>query len=140
MRQLTEEQLQAIWNRAENASPGPWFWRGNLTNKDVRLSYHRPGHGETMVMDFIRWGNQDGLPRFGIEHVMRDADKLAIFEVCPECTDANDERVYRQNIVGFRHPDAEFIAASRQDVQDLLEHIAYLEQELKECELDVRGP
>lgn len=49
-----------------------------------------------------------------------DARELAIFEVCPEATERSDPRIYRADITGIRHPDAEFLAASRQDVDDLL--------------------
>lgn len=54
----------------------------------------------------------------------KDARELAIFEVCPTATHRGDPRVYRADIVGVRHPDAEFIAHSRQDVDDLLAIIA----------------
>lgn len=57
-----------------------------------------------------------------------DARELAVFEVCPTATDRNDPRVYRADIVGVRHPDAEFIAHSRQDVDDLLAIIAKVRQ------------
>lgn len=53
-------------------------------------------------------------------HWAVDARELAIYEVCPEATKRDDPRVYRADIVGVRHPDADFIAHSRQDVTDLL--------------------
>lgn len=52
-----------------------------------------------------------------------DARELAIFAVCPEATDRSDPRVYRADITGLRNPNAVFIAAARQDVDDLLAEI-----------------
>jgi hypothetical protein len=48
------------------------------------------------------------------------ASKLVTFEVAPEATDREDPKVYRADITGIRHPDAEFIAHSREDVGRLL--------------------
>lgn len=70
------------------------------------------------------WGNPQTDPRMAFAdpkymHAL-DARDLAIFEVCPEAISRDDARVYRADIIGVRHPDANFIAHSRQDVEDLL--------------------
>lgn len=59
-------------------------------------------------------------------HVAIDARTLAVFEVCPDATERNDQRVYRGDLVGIRNPDADFIAHARQDVDDLLAEVARL--------------
>ena len=113
--------LKEIRDRASAATPGPWTWRGNVDTRQIYLSYTKPGLGWTSVMDFVRWGMQSARPRFLTENFwMQDADDLAVFEVCREAKRRNDPRVYRGDIVGFRHPDADFIANARQDVDDLL--------------------
>lgn len=58
----------------------------------------------------------------------QDARELAVFEVCPDATSRTDSRVYRADIVGIRHPDAQFIAGARQDVDDLLTMIATIRE------------
>lgn len=70
--------------------------------------------------------DENGNPRtehrlaFCTDWLYADARKLAVFEVAPGVTDRNDPRVYRADITGIRHPDAEFIAHSRQDLSRLL--------------------
>lgn len=71
-----------------------------------------------------QWGGPKTDTRLAFAHQVHmhalDARELAVFEVCPEATERTDPRVYRADIIGVRHPDAEFIAHSRQDVDDLL--------------------
>jgi len=57
---------------------------------------------------------------FCTDWVYTDVRKMVVFEVAPGITDRLDPRVYRADITGIRHPDAEFIANSRQDVSRLL--------------------
>jgi hypothetical protein len=68
------------------------------------------------------WGETRKADRlaFCTDWVYTDARKLAVFEVAPTVTDRSDPRVYRADITGIRHPDAEFIEHSRQDVSRLL--------------------
>lgn len=81
--------------------------------------------------------DEEGVPRtdnrlaFAHQEYMHavDARELAIFEVCPDATKRTDPRVYRADIVGVRHPDAEFIAHARQDVDDLLALVDELSSE-----------
>lgn len=63
--------------------------------------------------------------------VAMDARDLPVFEVAPTATTRDDPRVYRADIIGIRHPDAEFIAHARQDVDDLLAEIDCLRAELE---------
>jgi len=57
---------------------------------------------------------------FCTDWVYTDVRKLVTFQVAPDATDRSDPRVYRADITGIRHPDAEFIAHSRQDLARLL--------------------
>jgi hypothetical protein len=57
---------------------------------------------------------------FCTDWLYTDARKLVTFEVAPGATDRADPRVYRADITGIRHPDAEFIEHSRQDLSRLL--------------------
>lgn len=41
-----------------------------------------------------------------------DARNLAVYEVAPNATSREDPGVYRADVAGIRHPDAEFIAAA----------------------------
>lgn len=119
--------IAAIQQRADAATPAPWAWRGNVDNRDIRLA--APRRGGMIVMDFIRWGTQGARPRLREGVVMRNAEHLAVYEVCPEAECRSDPRVYRGDIIGLLHPDAEFIASARQDIADLLAYVAHLEQE-----------
>lgn len=76
------------------------------------------------------WGEpqKDSRLAFGEERGLRylRARELAVFEVCPAATTRADPRVYRADIVGLRHPNAEFIARARADVPLLLDEVARL--------------
>lgn len=128
--------IAAIQQRADAAMPGPWFWRGNV-DAHIRLASRAGRGGEHTVMDFVRAGMQEAAPRFNPSRLNRRADgrqrggeDLPVFEVCPYALDRTDPRVYRGDIIGLRHPDAEFMAHARQDVDDLLAYCAQLEQRL----------
>lgn len=93
-------------------------------------SYTDEERAERVREDWLtdRWGSPVRENRLAFadpeHHMAVGARELAIFEVCPEATDRSDHRVYRADVIGIRHPDAEFIAHSRQDVDDLLAIIA----------------
>lgn len=125
--------IDAIRRRADAAAPAPWHWRGNVDIKSVRLWAPR-SRGRMTVLDFTRWGMQNAAPQFTIAGLLHRADELAIYEVCPEATSRRDSRVYRGDIIGLRHPDAEFLAHARQDVEDLLAYVAELESALERQE------
>lgn len=126
---MQRTDIDDIRARADAATPGPWRWAGNTRSQDIRLVTR--DRGRVFVMGFRRWGMHLAQPEF---QVMRDgsgymipASDLPIYEVCPDATTADDRRVYRQDIIGIRNPDAEFIASARQDIDDLLDYIDVLE-------------
>lgn len=145
---MSDEQLAQIVARRDAATPGPWRWTGNTDVRQMELSTVK--FGRMVVMNFTRWGMSGAQPQFGIGRswkpdptsaydftshgLMTKASELPVFEVSPTATDRSDPRVYRSDLVGIRHPDAEFIAASRQDVDDLLAEVARLHGELLEAQ------
>lgn len=129
--------LQEIQARAVAATEGPWHWSGNTDSRHLALSYWSRAIGRCHVMSFGRWGMQGATPMFRAapdDWFMRPAHENAIYEVAPAATSRNDPKVYRADVVGFRHPDAVFIAHSRQDVDDLLAVIAAVEAVCDEYE------
>lgn len=124
------DRLREIGERAAKATPGPWGWRGNVDNQEIFLCTLHSGW--RFVLDCVRWGVRSAAFRFQGDGLMEKAQDLAIYEVCPGATERADKRVYRGNIVGIRHPDAEFIAASREDIPFLLSEINKLNTEKAE--------
>jgi hypothetical protein len=180
--------LAEIRQRSDEATPGPWAWRGNIDTGDPYLTsrgyrdMEKPdgtavrhhagdvlGHIPVEVTreDAIRRGvgGPDSLPEpkisrepedtygerydaalqaaqeaeledyltdeygnprteqrmaFCTDWLYTDARKLVTFEVAPGVTDRSNPRVYRADITGIRHPDAEFIEHARSDVPLLL--------------------
>jgi len=125
--QITDERLDEIRARASAATPGPWSWWGNVDTHSVHLRSRFPGDetrdGYLDVMSFRRSGMQGAKPTFNNPRcrmlMIPDSYSLAIYQVAPEATSRHDpnHNVYRGDIIGFRHPDAEFIAAARADVE-----------------------
>lgn len=131
----TEARLAEIRKRAEAAAPGPWHWAGNTDVHHVYLANWQPGLGRCSVMDFARWGMRGAKPQFVTDHLyVDDMTALAVYEVAPTATSRDDKRVYRADIIGLRHPDAEFIANSRADVDFLLAEVDRLRTALTESE------
>lgn len=88
------------------------------------------------VQDWMHdsFGNVMTDPRlqFTTDLMCADARKLVVYEVAPEATSREDKRVYRADVVGIRHPDAEYlVAANPQTVLALLDEIARLRADLK---------
>ncbi len=98
--------LRAI---AEAATPGPWGWFGNLDNREVYLATR--DRGRLFLMRFVRWGMSGAQPLFRGDRHMAKASEVPVFEVAPNATSRDDPAVYRSDIVGFRNPDATYIAA-----------------------------
>jgi hypothetical protein len=91
-------------------TPGPWRWFGN-TKHDFYLATEHSGR--LYVMSFERKGMRGAQPVFrGPRGTLVPASEMPIFEVCREAETADDPRVYRKDIVGFRSPDAHLMAAS----------------------------
>lgn len=73
---------------------------------------------------------------FAIDGVLKEARGLAVFEVAPAAESRDDPRVYRADVVGVRHPDAEFLAHSRADVEWLIAEVVRLRKYVEDYELD----
>lgn len=145
---LTDEQLQAIKEREAKATPGPWRWFGNA---DVHTVYLATAHfGRLTVMSFRRWGLQNAQPMFATDRTwkpnpqsgddfgacgrMEMAARLVRYEVAPDAPDRTHPDVYRADLNGIKNPDAEFIAAARQDVPALLAEVERLRTQLAAVE------
>lgn len=141
--------LKTIKERADAATPGPWGWTGNLKLRWVELSTLHSGR--LGVMRFDRWGMTGAQPVFldpesrslgmGAVTTVKASD-VPIFEVCRDATSAADPRVYRQDILGLRHPDAAFIAHARQDIPALLRVAEAAARDMENCagcKADERG-
>lgn len=63
---------------------------------------------------------------FNTDDLLVPARDLAIYEVAPTAETRDDPRVYRADVIGIRHPDAEFIAHSRADVDWLVAEVERL--------------
>ena len=108
---MTEQELEAIRQRAEQATPGPWFWDTNRRHRSIMLKAHQ--NGGTCIMDFTRWGMHSAQPRIndnsdlfgGILRTMEEYDKSEL-----------------------ANPNADFIAHARQDIPDLLAEVKRLNE------------
>lgn len=128
---MERPDVDAIRQRAAAAMPGPWFWWGNVDVQNISLVGRRDRRAGVMtVMDFARWGMRGAQPLFCDERgllIEASVDPMPVYQVCPSATSRHDPRVYRGDFLELRHPDAEFIAHARQDIDDLLAYVARLE-------------
>jgi len=113
---MTGEQLEAIRQRARAATQGPWRWFGYQNSQQVELE----AMGGRSVMSFARWGMQSAQPLFYKHDVSCSIAETAAPDSAPE----------RKRITAMAHPDGNFIASARQDVDDLLEEVDRLRGEL----------
>lgn len=112
---MTEQELEAIRQRAEQATPGPWFWDTNRRHRSIMLKAHQ--NGGTCIMDFTRWGMHSAQPRIndnsdlfgGILRTMEEYDKSEL-----------------------DNPNADFIAHARQDIPALLAEVERLNEDKRE--------
>ena len=114
--------IKAIKERCDKATQGPWIWDIRKNDKHVML---RSTVGlRNIVMDFIRWGTQSATPRFIVDGIMKVAALFA--KSIPGC----------EHHTGFDdyidHPDADFIAHSRTDVENMVADIESLQAQLAE--------
>jgi len=118
----------------KGSTRGPWRWFGNVDVKDIYLG--TPDRGRLFVMQFRRWGMQGAQPRFQARKG-KDADygmvaasegDMPIYEVSPQATERADPTVYRGDITGLRHPDAELMAAAPEIAEAYLELAAKVER------------
>ena len=123
--------LESIRERWQKASAGPWHWSGNTKTRQVYLSRWVKGMGRVTVMAFSRWGMQDAQPQFidnpADPFVVKPAAEMPVYEVAPDATSSNDRRVYRHDLAGIRHPDAEAIANAPADIAWLLAEVERLQ-------------
>lgn len=133
--------LEAIEARASAATPGPWRWDGYVypSGKSGWFDLTTVRHGMQTILAFDRFGMSYGQPVF--RHCEPDTDRiknglltkaceLAVYEVAPDAIERSDRRIYRGDVIGFRNPDADFIAHARQDVTELLARVHELEGQL----------
>ena len=115
------EKLRELCNKA---TPGPWSWRGN---SDCKVLYLMSDTGRRpLVMDFVRWGTQGAQPRFQQDELMIRASEL----MSPR---AQHHSTFDLDV---NHPDAEFIVAARNALQELLDEVERLRKYVGEL---VRG-
>jgi len=105
---LTTEQIAAIRERCDAATPGRWFWYVNTRLKEIHLE-----NGRYVVMGVDRYGMDSAAPTFRVNGIMKRADALA--ESIPG----------KEHHVGFddyiNHPDAIFIENARADMMTLFD-------------------
>lgn len=115
--------VEPIRARLAAATAGPWCWFGDTKSRNVTLA--TIDRGRQFVMSFTRWGMAGAAPMFQRDGFMRrvDEDGMAVYDVAPNATSADDPKVYRENFSSLRHPDAELIANAPTDVAALLAEV-----------------
>lgn len=108
---MTPEEREELRRLAEKATPGPWEWNVNLKSKSVELRGHPRRMRET-VMGFDRWGMNLAQPLFNVDGLLVDVSELAAIVPGRE----HHADWFRT----IEHPDADFIAASREAIPALL--------------------
>jgi len=68
-------------------------------------------------------GKDTRLAFLGPDVILQRARDMVVYEVAPHAVTREDPSVYRADITGIRHPDADFIAHSRADVAFLLAEV-----------------
>lgn len=94
------------------------------TRRDLRESGYDEDSIDDIVRGFVETAGGDPIevPRLqflGKDMMLINARDLPVFEVAPNATSRDDGAVYRADLAGIRHPDAEFIAHARDDVRRL---------------------
>lgn len=116
--------IEAIKARAEAATPGPWYWGGNLSfpgGIDLRARVSNT----PIVMQFRRWGN-GGEPCFWKRDRHKDPAMHGEHQRGRDI--AVREVPYRDDVVALDNADAEFIAHARTDVPALVAEVERLRQ------------
>jgi hypothetical protein len=116
----TDDKLDAIRARHAAASKGPWRWFGYLTSRNVGLH----GPGMSSVMEFNRWGRNGAQPAFTVNGLLERLADLVVPDSAPG----------RGRVTDINHPDARFIAASWEDLRDLLGAVDALQVQVAELE------
>ena len=150
---MTDIDLADLRAKAVAATGGPWHWAGNTDTGEPYLATWIKGAGRCQVLsigydersttgaeaDRMRDSMSDsGYDEADLDDMVRDwaMDSFGqpmrdprVYEVAPNATSREDPDVYRADVVGIRHPDAEYIAAVSPDVVlALLDEIARLKR------------
>lgn len=107
---MTPERLEEIRARHALATPGPYRWAGYAPNHTISLDSTTTGNE---VLGFRRWGMSSAQPVFCTRGLLCAASEMLAPDSAPE----------RRRISKIEHPDAEAIAHSWQDVDDLLAEV-----------------
>lgn len=128
---MERPDVEAILERCEAATPGPWRWGGSR-----RGPMYLMGKSTTYVMGFIRQGMNGAQPMF--QHFFDRSDPRGVWYWTGKMMRGSElaiqEVSYRDDIVGFNNPDATLIASCRQDLEDLARYALDLEQRLAHYE------
>lgn len=124
------DRLESIKARRDAATPGPWYWGGNLTAKGIDL---RARISNTpIVMAFRRWGN-GGEPCFWKRDPQKDPAFFGEYQRARDI--AIREVPYRDDVARLDNADAEFIARSREDIDWLISEVDTLRLRLEKAHL-----
>lgn len=129
-----DPRLDEIQARLDAATPGPWGWFGNTDTKNIYLA--TPDRGRQFIMTFRRWGMQGAQPWFNTDMMMAPASDRPRYEVAPAAESRDDPRVYRADVSGIKHPDAEFIANAPADVAYLLAELRKAREALADAKAE----
>lgn len=128
MDSITDKELREVEGLCKRATAGPWEWYGNTKTAQVHLA--TVYGGRKFVIGFNRWGMRGAQPTFQVDHLMVEGKDLAQYEVAPvvgvKKARETGSGVYREDFIGFDHPDADFIARSRDLVPRLVRDLRKL--------------
>lgn len=123
---MSDFDLDAIKARRDAATPGPWYWGGNLSAKAIDL---RARVSNTpIVMAFHRWGTSGAEPCFWKRTPEKDPAFHGEYQRARDI--AIRERHYRDDVAALDNADAEFIAHSRADIDSLIAEVERLQSAL----------
>jgi len=125
---MTHEELEAIEARCNAATPGPWEWDVNSVSKIVHL---RTVHsGRYYVMGFKRFGTKGAAPTFQVyekhEGPLHERGSKGMFRADDLAKSYPGKEHHEGYDDYIDHPDAEFIAHSKQDVASLIAEVKRL--------------
>lgn len=122
------DRLEAIKARRDAATPGPWYWGGNITfpgGIDLRARVSNT----PIVMNFRRSGN-GGEPCFWKRDPRKDPALHGEYQRARDI--AVREVPYRGDVVRLDNADAEFIAHARADINWLVDEAEALRRQIGE--------
>lgn len=116
---MTPAELQAIRDRWDKATPGPWLWDVNKSCKEIMLE----SSGRYIVMGFRRYGFGGAQPEFVVDGFTVSAVELAV-----------PRKAHHPNFdMDIDHPDAQAIANAPGDIAALLAEVRRLQAAEKVC-------